>query len=468
MGLDPTRADADTEHGGHPEAAHIPPRSRGILLAQSESSYVARIIRLPVQQYIHTESLSGLVLLAATFVALVWANSPWHENYLAFLKTYLTIDVAIFSIDLSVQHWINDGLMTIFFFVVGLEIKREVLYGHFSTLRGAALPAIAAIGGMVAPAALFLMFNLGEEGVRGWGIPMATDIAFALGVLALIGRRIPMALRVFLLGLAVVDDLGAIAVIAVAYTESISFMHLAIVAGLMVVTVVVNRVGVNHAAVTAALGFLIWVAMLKSGVHATIAGVIFGLLTSARPQLGREEFADKSEALIRDYRQAIADGNSEGSEVILGALEELSQGTESALERLQRLAHPWASYVILPIFALANAGLHFSGVDFGSVITSDVTVGIVVGLLVGKVVGITLFPWVASKFGIVELPRYVTWTHIAGAGFLGGIGFTMALFITGLAFADPSLVLSATVGIMCASVAAGLIGYLLLRVPRHS
>lgn len=471
MGLDPkgpeTSAGSDAEQGEHTEAVHIPPRSIGILRAQAESSYVARIIRLPVQRYIHTESLSGLVLIAATIIALVWANSPWYENYLVFLKTHLTIDVAIFSIDLSVQHWINDGLMAIFFFVVGLEIKREALFGHFSTLRGAALPAIAAVGGMVVPAALFLAFNVGEDGVRGWGIPMATDIAFALGVLALLGRRVPMALRVFLLGLAVVDDLGAIIIIAVAYTESISFPHLAIVAGLVVLTVVVNRIGFSHAAVTAALGFLIWVAMLKSGVHATIAGVIFGLLTSSRPHLGRAEFAEKSEALIRDYRQAIADGASERSEVILGELEELSQGTESALERLQRLAHPWASYVILPIFALANAGLHLSDVDLGGVFTNDVTVGVVLGLLVGKVVGVTLFPWVASKFGLVELPRYVTWGHVIGTGFLAGIGFTMAIFITGLAFSDPSLVLSATVGIMCASAAAGLVGYTLLRLSSH-
>ena len=467
MGLDPNRSETDVEHGEHSAGGHIPPRSVGTLRAQAESSYIARVIRLPVQRYIHTESISGVVLLAATVVALVWANSGWYEHYNAFLKTYLVIDVALFRIDMSVQHWINDGLMAIFFFVVGLEIKREALFGHFSTLRGAALPAIAAVGGMVVPAAIFLAFNLGEDGVRGWGIPMATDIAFALGVLALLGRRVPMALRVFLLGLAVADDLGAIIVIAVAYTDSISFPHLAMVAGLVVIMIIVNRIGFGHAAITAAIGFLIWVAMLKSGVHATIAGVIFGLLTSARPQLGRAEFAEKSESLIRDYRQAIANGASERSETILGELEELSQGTESPLERLQRLAHPWASYVILPIFAFANAGLHLSGVDLTSLFTSDVTIGVMLGLLVGKVVGVTLFPWVASWFGIVELPRYVTWTHVIGTGFLAGIGFTMAIFITNLAFSDPTMVLSATAGIICASAAAGVVGFTLLRLTSH-
>ena len=471
MSLDPNRVDTSAEtdgaHGTHIESSHIPPRSAGILRAQAESSYITRVIRLPVQRYIHTESISGLVLIAATVIALVWANSPWYEYYRAFLKTHLMIDVALFSIDMSIQHWINDGLMAIFFFVVGLEIKREAMFGQFSTLRGAALPAVAAVGGMVVPAAIYLAFNLGEDGMRGWGIPMATDIAFALGVLALLGRRVPMSLRVFLLGLAVADDLGAILVIAVAYTESISFMHLGMVAGLIVLMVIVNRIGFSHAAITAVIGILIWVAMLKSGVHATIAGVIFGLLMSARPQLGAREFAERSVLLIRDYRRAISAGDTEHSKVMLGEMEELSQGTESPLERLERLAHPWSSYVILPIFAFANAGLHLSGVDLGSLFTSDVTVGVMLGLLVGKVVGITLFPWLASRFGIVELPRYVTWTHVIGTGFLGGIGFTMAIFITGLAFSDPELVLGATAGIMCASAAAGLVGYSLLRISSH-
>ena len=446
--------------------AHIPPRSRGALKAQvqAERSYVARRIRLPVQQYIHTESVGGLVLLAATISALVWANSPWYDQYHKLLETHVSFDLALFDVDLSLHHWINDGLMAVFFFVVGLEIKREIYFGHFSSLRRAALPAIAALGGMVVPAGLYLAFNPGGESMRGWGIPMATDIAFALGILALLGRRVPMELRVFLLGLAVVDDLGAILVIAVAYTESISFPHLALVAALIVVTVVVNRIGFSHAAVTAALGFLIWVAMLKSGVHATIAGVIFGLLTSSRSHYSGERFADDSETLIAEYRQALEQGDTERAEAILGELEVLAQGTESPMERLERLTHPWASYVILPVFALANAGIHFSGVNFASVITSGVTIGIATGLLIGKVVGITVFPWVASRFGIIELPPYVSWGQVMGAGFLGGIGFTVAIFISGLAFTDSQLVLNAQVGVMCASAVAALLGYTLLSI----
>ena len=443
--------------------AHIPPRSRGVLQAQAGISYLARRFRLPVHQYIHTESIGGIVLLFATIAALIWANSPWYDLYHDILETHLAIDLALLEIDLSLHHWINDGLMALFFFVVGLEIKREALFGHFSTLRQAALPAIAAVGGMVVPAAIYLGFNFGGEGARGWGVPMATDIAFALGVLALLGPRVPMQLRVFLLGLAVADDLGAIVVIAVAYTESIAFAYLGMVVGLVAITMIVNRVGFTHTAVTAALGLLIWVAMLKSGVHATIAGVLFALLTPARPQYSGERFAEESEALLSDYRQALANGDTERSETILGQLEELSQGTESPMERLERLVHPWTSYVILPVFALANAGLHFSGVKLGDIVTSDVTIGIMGGLLIGKVVGITFFPWIASRFGIVELPLYVSWRSVIGAGFLAGIGFTVAIFISSLAFTDPELILSAQFGIMCASALAGLVGYSVLR-----
>ena len=297
---------------------------------------------------------------------------------------------------------------------------------------------------------------------------MATDIAFAIGVLALLGPRVPMQLRIFLLGVAVVDDLGAIAVIAVAYTESISFAHLAIVAGLVAIVMVANRVGFRHASATSILGFLIWVAMLKSGVHATIAGVLFALLIPAQPQYSKERFAEESESLIDEYREALSAGDREHSEAILGQLEELSQGTESPMERLERLVHPWTSYVILPVFALANAGLNFSDVELGSVITGDVTIGVIAGLLFGKVIGITLFPWLASRFGIVELPPYVSWTSVIGVGFLAGIGFTVAIFISNLAFTDPTLILNAQFGIMCASVLAGLAGYSILRMTSRS
>ena len=444
--------------------AHVPPRSRGTLRAQADRSYVSRTFILPVQHFIHTESIGGIVLLAATLAALGWANSPWSNDYHHILETHLTLDVALFSVDLSIEEWINDGLMAIFFFVVGLEIKRELMFGQLSSVRSAALPTVAAAGGMVVPALIYLVFNLQGDGARGWGIPMATDIAFALGVLALLGRRIPMELRVFMLGLAVVDDLGAIAVIAVAYTESIDFGQLGLAASLTIVMIAANRLGLRQPAITAALAFLIWVAVLKSGVHATVAGVLIAGLTPAKPTFSREEFAQESDALLAEYRTSIVAGDRERSEVILGEIEELSQATEAPLERMERLAHPWASYVILPLFALANAGINFSSESLGQAASSAVTIGVAGGLVLGKLVGITLFPWVASRLGLVQLPGPMSWTQVVGAGLLGGIGFTVAIFVAGLAFDDPTLVDEAKLGILGASLVAGLSGYGLLRL----
>ena len=444
--------------------AHVPPRSRGTLRAQADRSYVSRTIILPVQHFIHTESIGGIVLLGATLTALGWANSPWANDYHHMLETHLTLDVALFSVDLSVDEWINDGLMAIFFFVVGLEIKRELMFGQLSTLRTAALPAVAAAGGMVVPALVYIAFNVDGDGAHGWGIPMATDIAFALGVLALLGRRIPMELRVFMLGLAVVDDLGAIAVIAVAYTESIDFGQIGLASSLILVMIVANRLGFRQPAFTAGLAFLIWVAVLKSGIHATVAGVLIAGLTPAKPAFSREEFAQESDALLAEYRTAVVARDRGRSEAILGEIEEISQATEAPLERLERLAHPWASYVILPLFALANAGIHFTSGNLEQAASSTVTIGVAGGLIVGKLVGITLFPWVASRLGLVQLPGPISWVQVAGAGLLGGIGFTVAIFVAGLAFDDPSLVDNAKMGILVASLVAGLSGYALLRL----
>ena len=404
------------------------------------------------------------MLLAATLTALAWSNSALSEHYHHILETHLTLDVGLFLVDLTVEEWINDGLMALFFFVIGLEIKREVMFGQLSTLRSAALPVVAAIGGMVVPAMIYLSANLGGEGVRGWGIPMATDIAFALGVLALLGRRVPMQLRVFMLGLAVVDDLGAIAVIAIAYTESIDFGQLGIAACLVVAMLVGDRLGLKQPAFTAALAFLIWVAVLKSGVHATVAGVLIAGLTPARPSFSREEFAEEADALLAEYRTALVAGDRERAEAILGEIEEISQATEAPLERLERLIHPWASYVILPLFALANAGIEFSMESLQQAASSSVTIGVIGGLVVGKLVGITLFPWVASRLGLVELPRPISWMHVAGVGLVGGIGFTVAIFVTGLAFDNNAIIVNAKMGILLASLLAGIGGYVMLRL----
>ena len=436
------------------------------MTAQAEKSYITRAIRLPVQKYIHTESISALVLLAMTLLALAWANSPWREQYHNLLETHLTLDAAIFSIDLSIEKWVNDGLMAIFFFVVGLEIKRELLHGQLSTLRRAALPVVAAAGGMIVPAAIYLALNPSGENMRGWGIPMATDIAFALGVLALLGRRAPQELRVFLLGLAVVDDLGAIAVIAIAYTETINMTSLAIAGALVAIMLASHRLGFGYAVVTAALSLMLWAAVLKTGIHATVAGVVIGAIMPSRPVYSTSEFGREADALISEYHTFSAAGDRDRSEAIIGELEELSQGTEAPLERLERLIHPWSSYVILPIFALVNAGIDFSGAEGEIRLGNSVLTGVIAGLLVGKVVGITAFPWIASKLGIVDLPPHVTWRDIIGVGFVAGIGFTVAIFIAGLAFANDDLVATAKLAILLASLAAGLAGYLMLRFWR--
>ena len=430
---------------------------------QAERSILSRAIMLPVQQYIHTESVGGLVLLIATAVAIGWANSPWSEQYHHILEHHLTLNAGLFKVELTIEEWINDGLMAIFFFVVALEIKRELLFGQLSSPRRAALPVVAAFGGMVVPATLYLSLNAGGEAIRGWGIPMATDIAFALGALALLGRRVPLELRVLLLGLAVVDDLGAILVIAVAYSESLDFMQLGLAAVLIGVMLLTNRIGFSHPPITIGLAFLIWVAVLKSGVHATVAGVLIGALTPTRPTFSREEFAQESEGLLAEYRASLITEGDNRTETILGEFEELVKGTESPLERLERMIHPWSSYVILPVFALANAGIAISADGIREAASNNVTLGVVLGLAVGKVVGITLFPWVASRLGLTELPDTVSWTHIIGIGLLGGIGFTVAIFIAGLAFDNPVLVNDAKIGIMGASLMAGVAGYALLR-----
>ena len=451
---------------------HIPPRSRGTLRAQADHSYLSRAIMLPAQRFIHTEAIGGIVLLAATIAALTLANSPLASEYHRILEHHLTLSFGLFTVDLTVEEWINDGLMAIFFFVVGLEIKREVIHGQLSTVRTATLPVVAAVGGMVIPAAIYVAFNLGGSGeaVRGWGIPMATDIAFALGVLALLGRRIPSELRVFMLGLAVVDDLGAIAVIAFAYTETIDFAQLGIAAALVVVMMVANRLGLRQPAVTAGLAFVIWVAVLKSGVHATVAGVLIAVLTPSTPATSGEQFADESESLLAEYRTSIVAGDRDRAEVALGEIEHLVRLTEAPLERMERLLHPWTSYVILPAFALANAGIHFSGGGFSDALfQNNVAIGIVAGLVLGKPIGIVLFPLVASRLGLVSLPTATKWSHVLGVGFVAGIGFTVAIFVTGLAFnQSPELVDYGKLAVLGASVVAGLLGYIILRFASRS
>ncbi len=405
-------------------------------------------------RFLAQEATSGVLLLAATAIALIWANSPWSESYLHFWET--EIEFAIggwhpFEHDghpLSLELWVNDALMVLFFFVVGLEIKLELVDGDLREPRVAALPAVAALGGMVVPAAVYFALNAGGSGADGWGIPMATDIAFAVGVLALLGPRVPRRLKLFVLTLAIVDDIGAILVIALFYTANLSLAWLAVAIGGLALITVMQRFRIWYMPVYAVVGIGVWYATFRSGVHATIAGVAIGLLTPAQPLLGARRF----EAL-----EEIVSGESANPAGLRNANFRLRESV-SVASRLIRSLSPWTSFFVIPVFALANAGIGLSGDAVGDALSSSVTLGVILGLVVGKPVGIFCATWLAAKAGLASLPEGVTFRHVFGAGAVAGIGFTVALFISRLAFDDELIIDQSIIGILVASMVAALIG----------
>ena len=427
---------------------------------------VVKIVR-PFQDFAHKQSSGGILLIAATVIALVWANSPWGEGYAALWHTKLTVGIGDFSISKDLTHWINDGLITVFFLVVGLEIKREVLVGELSSIRGAALPVAAAVGGAVVPALIYLAINAGTEGAAGWGIPMATDIAFALGVLALLGERAPVGLKVFLTALAIVDDIVAVLVIALFYTSEISWGALGVGGLFLVALVVANLIGVGRTLVYAVLGVGLWLAFLLSGVHATIAGVLLAFTVPASSFINPSAFLERGRYVLDRFEKAGEKGESsvlanEERQAALHALNHAAYELEPPLHELEHALHPWVVFAIMPIFALANAGVLLGG-GVADALTNPVALGIVAGLVVGKQLGVTLFAWLAVKGGVAELPGGIGWRHVYGAGWLAGIGFTMSLFITDLAFSGDSLVEAAKLGILAASLIAGVVGWTILR-----
>jgi NhaA family Na+:H+ antiporter len=426
---------------------------------------VEKIVR-PFQDFAHKQSSGGILLILATAVALIWANSPWGEGYAALWHTKLTVGIGDFSISKDLTHWINDGLMAVFFLVVGLEIKREVLVGELSSARNAALPVAAAVGGVVVPAAIYLTINAGTEGSAGWGIPMATDIAFALGILALLGERAPVALKVFLTALAIVDDIVAVLVIAFFYTSEISWGALGVGAAFLAALVVANLIGVGRTLVYAVLGIGLWLCFLLSGVHATIAGVLLALTVPAISFINPGAFLDRGRYILDRFERAGEKGenvlSNEERQAALHALNHAAYELEPPLHELEHTLHPWVVFAIMPIFALANAGVPLGG-GIADALTSPVALGILAGLVVGKQLGITLFAWLAVRSGISELPGGINWRHVYGVGWLAGIGFTMSLFITDLAFSEGSLVDAAKLGILVASVIAGGVGWTILR-----
>jgi NhaA family Na+:H+ antiporter len=419
---------------------------------------------MPVQQFLHIELVGSVLLMATAVVAILWANSPWAESYFSLWYRYLTVDLIFLELDLNLQHWINDALMAFFFFVVGLEIKRELVHGNLADRRKAMLPAIAAIGGMAVPAAFYVALNAGGAGAQGWGIPMATDIAFAIGVLGLLGNRVSIELRVFLLALAIVDDIGAILVIAIFYTESVSLGALVWAAVFLGVVALLQRLGVRSTLAYVLVGAIVWLAVFQSGLHATIAGVILGLMTPSKPYVDPNEYPGQIAGLREDYIAALEEGNVSLQQAALGRIEEVTQWTESPVEKMERLFHPWTAYLVLPLFALANAGVALSGEAMAGALASPVTIGIVLGLILGKLIGVGGAAWIAVKLGLADLPAGVRWGQVAGTGLLAGIGFTMSIFVTTLAFyGEQVLIDEAKIGILVASVLAGVLGYLLLR-----
>lgn len=418
---------------------------------------LARYVARPLREFLHVESAGSILLLAATVVALLWVNLPiggWAEGYDHFWHTPLAIEIGDWRLEESLQHWVNDGLMTIFFFVVGLEIKYELVHGDLRDPRTAALPIVAAVGGMVVPALLYVAIAGGGEAGSGWGIPMATDIAFAVGVLGVLGRRIPSAARLFLLTLAIVDDIGAILVIAVFYTADLSLGWLAAALGLLVAMAVLRAVRVWAVPVYVILGVAAWFALLESGVHATLAGVAIGLLTPAVALLRPQVAADYAADCLRDHELDAEE---------LHRLRFLLAESVPMVERLQSRLHPFSSYVVLPVFALANAGVALGDGMLADAVTSSVGLGIGVGLVIGKPLGIALACLLAIRLGVGRMPAGTSWAQLVGVGAVAGIGFTVSLFIAGLSFpGSAALTDEAKVGILLASVLAAVIGALVL------
>jgi len=408
-----------------------------------------------------------MLLLAAAAAALVWANLPGTDSYADFWSARLMVDFNVAELDLSLASWVNDGLMAIFFFVVGLEIKRELLKGELAEPRKAALPVAAALGGMIVPALIYASLNIGGDGADGWGIPMATDIAFAVGVLALLGTRAPLALKVFLLALAIVDDLGAIAVIAIFYTDQIEFGWLAAAVAAFGATMVIGRFGIRAAMVYLALGLFAWFAVHESGVHATIAGVVLGLLTPVNAFYEDKQVERRVIELAEELRRGEAEDTPQGDELgraALRELEELARESRPVSDRLEHALHPWTSYVIIPIFALANAGVELSGDSIADAVRSPISIGVALGLVIGKPLGIVLFSFLAVRTGIAALPEGVSWAMLLGAGMIAGIGFTVSLFIAELAFESVTHVDDAKLGILAGSALIGMAGFLALRL----
>jgi NhaA family Na+:H+ antiporter len=436
----------------------------------SLESLFGRVIS-PFERFLAGTTSGGIVLIVATIAALVLATSLGGDTIHHVWERDLSLaSGGRFRLELSLHHWVNDGLMTLFFLLVGLELKHEVLVGELSSARDAALPVIAALGGMVVPAVIYAALNAGTPTAAGWGIPMATDIAFAVGIMVLLGDRVPRNLIVFLTALAIADDLGAVLVIAIFYTAELDISALRACGALFVLLVIFNRGGVKHPLPYALVGALLWYYMLASGVHATLAGILLAITIPARAAHTPKEFEERLKQLHDELHADRADLSTPDDPLRNDKMAGIAIATESAAATVQspllRMEHalgPWVTFGVIPVFALANAGIDLSAIQWGDVRSSSLAIGIIAGLVIGKFIGIAFFSWIAVKVGVGKLPTGVTWPHVLGASCLAGIGFTMSLFIAQLAFVQPELIEQAKLGILVASVVAGMIGYAWLR-----
>lgn len=443
--------------------------SRHRTWATSERFVPKTFIR-PFVRFSQIEASSGIILLIAAIAALIWANSPWAESYFSLLDQHLSVEFLGFHFDESLLHLINDGLMAVFFFVVGLEIKRELVLGDLRDPKAAALPVMAALGGMVLPALVYFGFNAGTAAATGWGIPMATDIAFAIGVVALLGSRIPAGAKLFLLAVAIADDIGAIAVIAIFYTTDLSPGYFAAAVVGLILIWIAGKVHVRAMWFYVPMAFIVWYFTLESGVHATLAGVALGFLTPARPYYTPPEFDARARAILDKYpvEEPSEPRSQEHSEHEVLLLSDIASEAVSPLSRMEHKLVAWSSFIIVPLFALANAGVDFRSVRLTQAITHRVALGVAAGLVVGKIVGISAASYGAVRFRLGKLPPGTTWQHVVGLSAVAGIGFTVSLFVAGLAFDEPGLADLAKVGIFSGSLVAGAIGSIVLgRTPRR-
>lgn len=438
---------------------------KGVIYAPWEKAFIR--VLTPFEEFIHRQTTSGMLLMATAVIALLLANSPLAEVYHHLVHMLAGIRIGDWGLQMTMHHWVNDGLMALFFFVVGMELKREMLVGELSDLRKSALPIIAAIGGMIVPALIYFAMNPEGDAARGWGVPMATDIAFAVGALVLLASRVPRALITFLVALAIVDDLGAVLVIALFYTEQIMPLWLGLAGLCLAVLVVFNLAGIRKVLPYFCLAVLLWYALLQSGVHATLAGVLGAFTVPARPKYDPELFSNYLKELINRFDASYQHGRSimtnEKLQTVVQTLENGAQRVQTPLQSLEHYWHLPVAFLVIPIFALFNAGIPLRLSDMSETFTHPVMQGVFLGLLTGKFLGITVASWLALKLGVAKLPTGTRFSQIAGVSLLGGIGFTMSIFIAELGFSGhPEYLLMAKTGILFASLFAGAIGFVWL------